>query len=564
MDLTAIDRWNTAALDTMADTLGSRVTTVGEVEGALRTAAQLPGWFSEGGDSARSLYTVTADDLRDEAAVLGAAQRLATETSAAVKHLQARLAALRSDAAAESMTINPDGSVVAAPKDGTEEEQAARESKRLTLEASAKALIAQAADVDADAQRVFTQIQAGEISARGAATMEEATRAGADQGGLTPLEPPADAPPREVTAYWEALTPEQQQQVLTDHPDWLGNVDGIPMPVRHTANVSLLDREQKRLEDRRDRLRRQIDDHWFDGTFTNEDAELEHVEKKIADVEKLRQIIDADPWSPDNLGGKMLVLMDMQSGEQGKAAIAIGNPDDADHISVTTPGVDTTIHGSFDSMMGESENMRDEVLDELQREGRGGQTVSTISWLGFEPPVSDGSRPPGWYLGEAAQQDRASDGADDLADFYRGLAATSTKDDPHIVALGHSYGSVTQGLALQEPGGHPVDDAVFYGSPGFEANDEPELGLEQDHGYVMQGDDDWIRHTQSKGPIGTNGPAPNETDLVQLDVDARTTPDGVDREGAYEHPDYPRNGANGELRVSGYLMARIIAGLPPE
>ncbi|MDY6809754.1 MAG: alpha/beta hydrolase [Actinomycetota bacterium] len=506
MDLTTIDNWNTGALDTMAHTLGARVNTVGEVEGALRTAAQLPGWFSDGGDSARSIYTLTADDLRDEAAVLGAAQRLATDTSATVKHLQARLAVLRTDAAAASMTIHPDGSVVAAPKDGTEEEQAARESKRLTLEVSAKALIAQAADVDADAQRVFTQI-------------------------------------------------------LTDHPEWIGNVDGIPMPVRHQANVSLLAVEQRRLEDRRDQLKRQIDDHLFDGWFTNEDAELEQVERKIADAAKLREIIEADPWSLDNPDGKMLVLMDMHSGEQGKAAIAIGNPDDADHVSVATPGVDTTVRGSFDSMMGESESLRRETVEQLARAGRSDETVSTISWLGFEPPVSDGSRPPGWYWAESARQDRASDGADDLADFYRGLAATSTKDDPHIVALGHSYGSVTQGLALQEPGGHPVDDAVFYGSPGFEADDEPELGLEQGHGHVMQGDDDWIRHIQSKGPVGTNGPAPNETDLVQLDVDARTTPDGVDREGAYEHPDYPRGGTNGELRVSGYLMARIIAGL---
>lgn len=45
--------------------------------------------------------------------------------------------------------------------------------------------------------------------------------------------------------------------------------------------------------------------------------------------------------------------------------------------------------------------------------------------------------------------------------------------------------------------------------------------------------------------------------------------DGVAREGAHTHADYPRMGdrvgPDGEktLRVSGYLMARILAGLPP-
>lgn len=86
----------------------------------------------------------------------------------------------------------------------------------------------------------------------------------------------------------------------------------------------------------------------------------------------------------------------------------------------------------------------------------------------------------------------------------------------------------------------------------------------------MQGDDDDIRHVTSKGGVGPNGPAPTSTQLEQLDVNARTTADGVAREGAHTHADYPRMGdrvgPDGEktLRVSGYLMARILAGLPPE
>lgn len=146
---------------------------VAEVEAALQTASQLPGWFGDGAAGARGIYQVTADDLRDEAAVLGAARQLAVETSAAVKHLQSRLATLRGEAAAARMRIHPDG-VVTADVTENPDDDAAREEQRQGLEIAAKALIAQAADVDGDAERVFNAIRNGHISTNGAANTEDA------------------------------------------------------------------------------------------------------------------------------------------------------------------------------------------------------------------------------------------------------------------------------------------------------------------------------------------------------------------------------------------------------
>lgn len=544
---------------------------VAEVEAALQTASQLPGWFGDGPAGARGIYQVTADDLRDEAAVLGAARQLAVETSAAVKHLQSRLATLRGEAAAARMRIHPDG-VVTADVTENPDDDAAREEQRQGLEIAAKALIAQAADVDGDAERVFNAIRNGHISTNGAANTEDAMRAGAGQGGLTPFEPPEGKSPAEIKAYWDALPPDQQHNLLQHRPDLLGNLDGIPSSVRHDANMRRLGGVLSALEARRKQLEKQIDDHVFGGLLTNEDAELEQVKRKIADAGKLKELMNQDAWSEINPNGRMLLVLDMTTGEQGKAAISIGNPDDADHIAVTTPGMNTNIRGSMTDMLSESNALRAETVSQLERAGAPGQKVATITWLDYEPPDKGNTRPfaDQYSWAEAMQQDRAVVGARDLARFYNCLEATSTRDDPHIVALGHSYGSLTQGLALQESGGHPVDDAVFYGSPGFEASDEPELGLRQGHGYVMQGDDDDIRHVTSKGGVGPNGPAPTSTQLEQLDVNARTTADGVAREGAHTHADYPRMGdrvgPDGEktLRVSGYLMARILAGLPPE
>ena len=55
-------------------------------------------------------------------------------------------------------------------------------------------------------------------------------------------------------------------------------------------------------------------------------------------------------------------------------------------------------------------------------------------------------------------------GGADLARFYEGIDA-SRRADPHLTALGHSYGSLTTGYALQQA--HGVDDAVLFGSPGL-------------------------------------------------------------------------------------------------
>ncbi|GGB47851.1 hypothetical protein GCM10011489_38800 [Gordonia jinhuaensis] len=54
------------------------------------------------------------------------------------------------------------------------------------------------------------------------------------------------------------------------------------------------------------------------------------------------------------------------------------------------------------------------------------------------------------------------------------------------------------------------------------------------------------------------------SEFTHLDTDATATPDGVQREGATGHSEYPRAGDNGELRTSGYNTSVVIAGLGNE
>ena len=294
--------------------------------------------------------------------------------------------------------------------------------------------------------------------------------------------------------------------------------------------------------------------------------------------------LDGNPdmdYDPD----KYLMMLEYPDGRETRAAIAVGNPDTADHVSVTTPGVGTRAT-SMPGMVDEADALRTETRAQLDLAERYDEEVSTIAWLGYEPPGKDIS------VLEAGFESRANEAAPDLAEFYRGINATNEHgSDVHLSAFGHSYGSLTTAQALNELG-HTgvVDDAAFYGSPGLGHTnevggyigthgvplevmrpimDEPDMFLPDGHSYVMTAPGDWISGDPKLGPfglpsagdLGQFGPNPTTLPLEQLSSNAAVSPtDNVSRTGAEAHADYPRSD-NGVLRTTGYNLAIIAGGL---
>src|SRR5699024_68710 len=60
---------------------------------------------------------------------------------------------------------------------------------------------------------------------------------GAEEPEVTRL--PAGATEVEVARWWNELDPAAQQHVLDHHPEWVGNLDGIPAWARDEANRTL-------------------------------------------------------------------------------------------------------------------------------------------------------------------------------------------------------------------------------------------------------------------------------------------------------------------------------------
>ncbi|KUI05598.1 alpha/beta hydrolase [Mycobacterium sp. IS-3022] len=595
MLLSDIDTWNVGALRSIAFELGGELTTIEGVASDLELISRLPGWESPAADAARGKIDETTGRVLDDVAVIGAVQQLASETAAAVEKLQTELDAIRADIAAQAglLTLSDNGDVtINAPPDMRDELRPIADN----IEARAKALIRQAEDVDADCAEVFGHLEDGDITSKGATDFAGAQQMGRDQSGLSAPYPPEGegATPEDVTGWWNALSQEEQDKVKAEHPDWIANRDGVPTPVRSELNKAALDRELADAQRAVDEL--PTLEEYLGGTGAGPGSAIKRSEysrmvaerqDRLNDARAMRAAMSVDGKTESAYDpNKYLMLLEFPEDREARAAIAVGNPDTAEHVSVTTPGVDTR-PTSLPGMVNEATALRNETVNQLELAKRPGEEVSTIAWLGYEPPGKDIS------VLEAGFENRANDAAPDLADFYRGINATNEHgSDVHLSALGHSYGSLTTAQALYELGQTGVvDDAAFYGSPGLghtdevgsvtgvhgvplevmrPIGDEADMFLQDGHAYVMSAPGDWISGDPKLGPIpmpsagdlGQFGPNPTTLPLEQLSSEAARSPtDNVSRAGAESHADYPRSDDSGVLRTTGYNLAIITGGL---
>lgn len=256
-------------------------------------------------------------------------------------------------------------------------------------------------------------------------------------------------------------------------------------------------------------------------------------------------------------------------GPQVLAAVAVGNPDTAANLSVAVPGVGSTTRATLPRMVVEARDLQLEEMRQLKNAGKP-MSVSTIAWAGYTPPPNPLDTDSPRDLWRTMTDGQAKAGAADLAHYLDHVRANNPGG--HLTVLGHSYGSLTASLALQHlnaRGQHPVNDVVFYGSPGLELSSPAQLGLRNGQAYVMGAPQDLIVAAVAPlAPIHGWGPDPYGpgSGMTQLSSQAGVDPGGIWREGVSGHADYPRTFTNAagrpELRMSGYNVAAIAAGLP--
>ncbi|MER5882412.1 alpha/beta hydrolase [Streptomyces sp. NPDC001941] len=150
---------------------------------------------------------------------------------------------------------------------------------------------------------------------------------------------------------------------------------------------------------------------------------------------------------------------------RGQFAVVLGDPDRSRHLAVLVPGSDV------DAGRGGS------VTDKARALRAAAPDTAVIAWAGYTTPVGVGL--------DAATGDLAEAGADRLARFAGGLAATGAPTPSYFC---HSYGSVVCGLAAHRL---KAKDLVVFGSPGMRADRAADLGTDA-RVWAAKDATDWI------------------------------------------------------------------------
>lgn len=274
---------------------------------------------------------------------------------------------------------------------------------------------------------------------------------------------PHDASPAERKKWWAGLTDEQREEYLAVYPDRIGNLDGLPALVRDAANRDNLQLLMGKLEGRGDE------------DSATKLAALREIDRQLRTVPKV--------------GEPPMYLLGIGDQGNGRAIVSYGNPDTARNVAAYVPGLNTSLDEEF------ATNDLKRARDLSIISNRHGESAAVIAWLGYDAPQS----PDGLESLSVAADGRAEDGGVAFREFMGGVQAANGNSDPHMTAIGHSYGSRTVGAATQNSGGLPgVDDIVFVGSPGVGVDSADELGVGRDHVFVGAAANDVVTKLPSK------------------------------------------------------------------
>jgi len=492
----------------------------------LATLPAFETWGGVAADAARDSNAQIRRDLdvfgREALAVARAADRAAD----GIEKVQADLRALRDEAHSLHMTIDPmtsrivpDGTANLLPMEALIAEQ--------QLQPKLDLILAEANDVDHELANAIDMAD-----------------------GDAPI--PADSGP---AVGHEGLTP---TQLASD------------------ANQVALREERLRAQAEVDRLQPRFDELARQAYVTGDHSsqlwdQLNDMGPRLADARKRVGELDAVTDAMSKAPETYLAMLDVpkEFGKPVHAAVAVGNPDTAKNVSVTVPGVGSTTRTSLPDMVQEARNLQIEGLRQMANANvpMPDRSMATIAWMGYDPPANALNTQSARDVWATMNDDLASQGATNLSKFLQTVDANNP--GAHVTLLGHSYGSLTSSLALQQlnaQGVHGVDDVVFYGSPGLEAGSATDLGLGKGHAFVMRADEDLVTNVFGAPLSAAHGWGLNPYDgqFPELSSSAGTSPlDNLAREAAHSHADYPRMADNDRLRMSGYNLAVIAAGLDP-
>jgi len=345
----------------------------------------------------------------------------------------------------------------------------------------------------------------------------------------TGAEIPVGKDPKDVKRWWDGLSKEERDRLLKTWPDKLGNLNGIPIADRSTANKTILQQD----------LDRPAEVAKSRGVTTEE--VLAHPEKygmagqmmtRYENALKVQDALDKDAADAKDARGNtpdiLLMKYDPEAfGGDGAAAIAIGDPDHSANTSVMVSGLTTSVEaGTLSDGSGVN------VYNEANKADWDNSTA-VVQWMGYDAPDDQA----------VVEPNMARNGAQLLAPDVNALSVTHDGRPSHTTVIGHSYGSTTVADAAAGYGMR-ADDVVLVGCPGTDmAKSAADFHLPPDgHLFVGSASTDIVtqfgrEHVNAPGVGLGSDPAMDGYGSTRFHAEvADFSPNPIDEHTAYFHP----------------------------
>ena len=308
--------------------------------------------------------------------------------------------------------------------------------------------------------------------------------------------------PEEVSVWWALLSESEREALINKDPEKYGNLNGIDMASRAKANelalnghldaagnripgTGLIEKTQNELDELNQEIERMREKGQGIPLYVLE--KQYNLQNRLADLNAISEQLGG------NAGATLLVLEPGELGENVRAAIAIGDVDNAQHVATFVPGMGSNFRDNGRLNVEFAKNLK-WAADTYGAPTDG--SVATIAWIGYEAPPDIVKT----WDPSVTSTEQAEVGAEKLNGFLTGIHSWRSERgmDVHQSAITHSYGSTTGGFAMRDIGEGVVDELVYTGSPGAGVHSVGTLGVDADH--------TWVSATPHLDPVRGRGP----------------------------------------------------------
>lgn len=300
--------------------------------------------------------------------------------------------------------------------------------------------------------------------------------------------------PEQVNQWWEGLSDAERDALLSDHPEWVGPVDGIPVETRDTANRAVLENDIAALDDRIAEMEAELAgiERTDSVDYLKLQEEIEGLREEQVELERLQdRITDGDGNSAVyEATGQEYYLLGFDTEGSGQMIVSIGNPDEAVNVNAYVPGTGSSLADENGTLFDRTGTM----AYDAQRADPNSETA-TVLWLGYDAPDN--------VVPEATETEWAQEGAEGLESFTQGLRATAEGDPANLTLTGHSYGTTMIGVAAASEG-VDADNIVFTASPGVGIDTASALGIDEENVYATRNERDVIQYGMVHGADPTS------------------------------------------------------------